>query len=137
LSQAGTDARDWVLPLLVTYTMLGLAAALFLRFLFVAVINNAPDVIRLIREEWPVYTDLIAFGVIVLCWLFVMFGLGYWLSSFFMLSAASIYLTLDKTRANLALAVVVPLAACVVAYVVFLKVFYVPLPEAHWWVGFR
>jgi hypothetical protein len=35
----------------------------------------------------------------------------------------------------MALAIVVPLATCVVAYVVFLHVFYVPLPEATWLPG--
>jgi hypothetical protein len=54
-----------------------------------------------------------------------------------MLLLTSLYLTLEKTRKNLSLAVVVPLAACVVAYVVFLHVFYVPLPKATWWAGFR
>jgi hypothetical protein len=29
----------------------------------------------------------------------------------------------------------VSLAACVVAYILFLHVFYVPLPEAGWWPG--
>jgi len=54
-----------------------------------------------------------------------------------MLTLTSVYLTLEKTRKNLILAVVVPLAACVVSYIVFLHVFYVPLPEARWWMGFR
>lgn len=137
LSQVGSDARDWVLPLLATYVILALAAVLFLRFLVVAIINNAPDAVRLVRGDKPVYTDLIVFGLIVLCWVVLMFGLGYWLASFLMLFAASTYLTLEKTRANLALAVVVPLAACVVAYVVFLHVFYVPFPAATWWAGFQ
>jgi hypothetical protein len=73
----------------------------------------------------------------VLGYVFVMYGLGFWLASFLMLVLASIYLTQDKTRHNLVVAVVAPLAACVVAYVVFLHVFYVPLPEARWWAGFR
>jgi hypothetical protein len=57
---------------------------------------------------------------IALGYLLVTHGLKFWLSSFLMLSLASIYLTLEKTRHNLGLAIVVPLATCVVAYVVFL-----------------
>ena len=52
-----------------------------------------------------------------------------------MLSLASTYLTLEKTRRNMGVAIIVPLAACVVAYLVFLHVFYVPLPKATWWPG--
>ena len=69
---------------------------------------------------------------IALGYLLVTYSLKFWLSSFLMLSLASIYLTLETTRHNLGLAIVVPLATCVVAYVVFLHVFYVPLPEATW-----
>jgi len=53
-----------------------------------------------------------------------------------MLSLTSIYLTQDKTRRSMGLAIVVPLATCVVAYVLFLHVFYVPVPKATWWAGF-
>jgi hypothetical protein len=84
------------------------------------------------------FTDFpVVAGAIVLGYVFVMYGLGFWLASFLMLSLTSLYLTLQKTRNNLIVAVVVPLAACVVAYIVFLHVFYVPLPEARWWAGFR
>lgn len=137
LSQVGTNGRDWVLPLLATYAVLAFAAALFLRFLIVGVIKNAPDVVRLRRDEMPVYTDLIAFGVIALCWMYLMFGLGFWLASFFMLSAASLYLTQEKTLKNISLDFIVPLMACILAYLIFLHVFYVPLPTASWWVGLR
>ena len=132
LSQAGSEQRDWMLPLLATYTILAIAAALLLRFLIVVVINNAPDVVRMLREERPIYADLIVFGIIVLIWQSLMFLIGFWIASFFMLFAASFYLTLEKTRKNLALDVIVPLGACVVAFFVFLHVFYVPLPVPSW-----
>ena len=55
------------------------------------------------------------------------------LSGFLMLSLTSFYLTLDKTRRNVRIAMIVPLATCIVAYLVFTHVFYVPFPEATWW----
>ena len=99
--------------------------------------ERAPDIIPSSPEDRVVLVDLLVFGAIVLGYVFVMYGLGFWLASFLMLSLTSLYLTLEKTRRNLILAVAVPLAACVVAYIVFLHVFYVPLPEARWWAGFR
>jgi hypothetical protein len=138
LSQVGDDSpRDWVLPLLAIYSVLAIAAALFLRFLIVSFVKNAPDMIRLLRQDTPIYTDVAVFCVIVLCWVLLMFGLGFWLASFFMLLAASLYLTQEKTRKNLTVDVVVSLGACVVAYIVFLHVFYVPVPVASWWAGLR
>ena len=61
--------------------------------------------------------------------------IGFWLSSFLMLLLTSVCLTLDKTRKNVGLAVVVPLVACVGAYFLFTHVFYVPFPEPTWWPG--
>jgi hypothetical protein len=133
LSQAGTDVRNWIFPRLATYVILAIAAALVARVVFAAVMKRVPDIIRAGPGDRTIFIDVVAFCTIVLAYMFVMRGLGFWLSSFLMLSLASVYLTLDKTRRNIGLAIVVPLATCVVAYVVFLHVFYVPLPAATWW----
>lgn len=137
LSQAGTDSRNWMFPRLATYVILAIAAVLLARVVIGAIMERAPDIIPREPEDRVVAIDLLVFGVIVLGYVFVMYGLGFWLASFLMLLLTSFYLTLEKTRNNLILAVVVPLAACIVAYIVFLHVFYVPLPEARWWAGFR
>ena len=137
LSQAGTDSRNWMFPRLATYVILAIAAVLLARVVIGAIMERAPDIIPWEPEDRVVAIDLLVFGAIVLGYVFVMYGLGFWLASFLMLLLTSFYLTLEKTRNNLILAVVVPLAACIVAYIVFLHVFYVPLPEARWWAGFR
>lgn len=136
-SQAGGNVRDWIFPLLATYLILAVAVILLARVVIGAMTGRAPDTIPREPGDRAVLIDLLVFCAIVLGYVFVMYGLGFWLASFLMLSFTSIYLTLEKTRRNLVLAVVVPLAACVVAYVVFLHVFYVPLPKAGWWWGFR
>lgn len=137
LSNAGDDPRNWIFPRLATYVILAVAAVLLVQVVIRAIMERAPDIIPWEPEDRIVLIDLVVFGAIVLGYVFVMYGLGFWLASFLMLALASIYLTQEKTRKNLVLAVVVPLAACVVAYIVFLHVFYVPLPEAKWWMGFR
>ena len=137
LSQAGTDPRNWLFPRLATYVILASAAVLLARVVIGAITERAPDAIPWSSEDRIVLVDLLVFGAIVLVYVFTMYGLGFWLASFLMLSLTSLYLTLDKTRSNLLLAVVVPLAACGVAFFVFLHVFYVPLPTASWWAGFR
>jgi hypothetical protein len=133
LSQAGADPMNWAFPLLTTYFILFAAAALAVRVVFEAVTGHAPDILRMSVDDRIVARDVFGFLLISLGYLLLMYGLGFWLASFLMLSLASLYLTLDKTRRNLRLAVVVPLATCVVAYVVFQHLFYVPLPQATWW----
>ncbi len=132
---SSADAKDWVFPLLANYIILAVAVILLARVVFTAVVKRASDFIRLTPEDRIVSIDVTIFLLIMLAYMLVMYGLGFWLSSLLMLSAASIYLTLDRTRRNIGLAIVVPVAFCAVAYFVFRHVFFVPLPSATWWAG--
>ena len=134
-ADSGDDVKDWVFPLLAAYLIMGIAAALAARVVFAAIMKRVPDTIHLAPEDRVVVIDVLVFILIVLAYMFVMFGLGFWLASLLMLSLTSLYLTLEKTRRNLTNAIVVPLVACVIAYFVFLHVFYVPFPKATWWSG--
>ena len=135
LFSAGNNIKDWIFPLLAAYLILGIAAALVARVVFAAIMKHVPDIIHLAPEDRIAFIDVLVFFLIVLAYMFVMYGLGFWLSSLLMLSLTSIFLTLDKTRRNIKLALVVPLLTCIVAYFVFLHVFYVPFPKATWWPG--
>jgi hypothetical protein len=135
LFSAGDDVKNWMFPLLATYLILAIAVALIARVVFTAIMKHLPDIIRLAPEDQIAFIDVLVFFLIVLTYIFVMSGLGFWLSSLLMLSLTSIYLTLDKTRRNIRIAMVVPLVTCVAAYFVFLRVFYVPFPKATWWPG--
>ena len=135
LFSAGDDVKNWMFPLLATYLIIAIAVALIARVVFAAIMKHVPDIVHLARENRIAFFDVLVFCMIVLAYVFVMNGLGFWLSSLLMLSLTSIYLTLDKTRRNIRIAMVVPLVTCVAAYFVFLRVFYVPFPKATWWPG--
>jgi hypothetical protein len=134
-ADGGDEIKDWIFPLLATYLVFGIAVALVVLVVFRAITRRLPDIIHLTPEDRIAYFDVLVFFLVVLAYVFVMYGLGFWLSSFLMLLLTSVYLTLDKTRKNLGLALVVPLVACVAAYFLFRHVFYVPFPEATWWRG--
>lgn len=134
-ADGGDNLKDWIFPLLATYLVLGIATALVLLVILKAVMKSPPDIVRLAPEDRISNFDVVVFFLIVLAYMFVMYGLGFWLSSFLMLSLASVYLTQDKTRRNVGLALGAPLAACVVAYFLFTHVFYVPFPKASWLPG--
>ncbi|MBF0278875.1 MAG: tripartite tricarboxylate transporter TctB family protein [SAR324 cluster bacterium] len=137
LSDSGNDLKDWIFPLMATYLVLGIASALLLIVIFRAVMRRLPDSIHLSSGDRIASFDVLVFISIVLIYIFVMYGLGFWLSSFLMLLFTSIYLTLEKTQTNIKLAVIVPLCACVAAYLLFTHVFYVPFPEGTWWSIFH
>ncbi len=132
---AGNDVKNWIFPLLAAYLLLAIAMALVGRIIFASIMKHAPDIVHLAPDDRIVYIDVLVFSLIVLAYIFVMHGLGFWLSSLIMLSLTSFYLTLNKTRRNIRLAMVVPLVACIVAYFVFRHVLYVPFPKAAWWPG--
>lgn len=132
---AGGDVKNWIFPLLAIYLIVGIAVALLARVAFAAIMNKAPDIVRLTREDRDIYFDVTIFFLIVLAYMFLMSGLGFWLASLLMLTLTSLFLTLDKTRRNITLAIIVPLGTCIAAYFVFLHVFYVPFPKATWWPG--
>jgi hypothetical protein len=134
-ADSGGNIKDWIFPILATYLVYGIAGALFLLVIFRAIMKRLPDTVHLTSEDRIAYFDVLVFLLIVLAYIFVMYSLGFWLSSLLMLLLTSIYLTLEKTRKNIGMALVVPLAASVAAYFIFTHVFYVPFPEAPWWPG--
>lgn len=134
-SQMGTGMEDWIFPQVLTYLIMSIGALLLLRVVLAALARRAPDLLRISREERGMVIDVVVFCVIAVTYMLVVNGLGFWLSSFLMLSLTSLYLTPQKTRRNVTLAIVVPLVACILAYIVFLHVFYVPVPTATWWPG--
>jgi hypothetical protein len=136
LSQEGGDVMNWVFPRLATYVVLAIGAILVARVVLGVAIKRLPDTLEWGPEDRAVAIDLAVFCAIVLVYVFVMYGLGFWISSFLMMSLASAYLTLDRSRRNIGIAVVASLGTCVVAYIVFMHVFYVPVPEGRWWEGF-
>ena len=129
------DPKDWAFPRLATYLILGIAVALIARVAIAAIMKRVPHVIHLTLADRIALIDVLVVLAIVFVYLLVLHGLGFWLSSLLMLSLTSIYLTLEKTRRNLMLAVVVPLATCIVCYFIFIHVFYVPFPKPTWWMG--
>lgn len=136
LSVSGTDTRNWIFPRMLIYIILFAGAVLAARVLLGPVVKHVPDLLNVSRDDRHAFVDVFVFCALVLGYILVMNGLGFWLASFIVLVLGSIYLTPEKTPRNLGIAVVVPLAACIVAYFVFLHVFYVPVPTATWWAGF-
>ena len=134
-SGTSTDVKDWIFPLLATYVILAIAVTLVAKVALSAILKHAPNIVQLTQEERISSIDVLVFFLIVLSYYFVMYGLGFWLSSFLMLSITSIYLTLERTGRNIWLAIIVPVGACIVFYFVFLYFFYVPFPRATWWPG--
>ena len=132
---SSSDPKDWIFPLLTNYVIVAIAVILLARVVFAAVMKRLPDIIKFSSEDRIAFIDVSVFLVIVVAYMFVMFGVGFWPSSLLMLFLTSIYLTLNRTRKNIAIALIVSVAMCIAANLIFTHVFYVPFPDAHWFRG--
>ena len=106
IADNSADPKDWIFPILANYVILIIGIILFARGAFALIFNRLPDILHITRDERLAYTDVLIFFLIVLAYMLIMYGLGFWLSSWLMLSITSIYLTLDKTPRNIRLAMV-------------------------------
>lgn len=132
---SSSDPKDWAFPLLANYVIVCVAVILLVQFLVSVVRKQVPDLLQFSTEDKASAIDVLVFLLIVLAFMFLMNGLGFWLSSLIMLILVSLYLTLDKTRRSVIMAVIVPFGICITAYLIFTYVFYVPFPEGDWLPG--
>ena len=131
---SSSDPKDWAFPLLANYVTLGVAIAFLSKFLWTTFLNHAPDLVEMTVENWTSAGDVTVSLVIVILYLFVMFGIGFWPASLIMLIITSLYLTRERTGRNIRLAFIVPICISIVAFLVFTQVFYVPFPEPGWFI---
>ena len=126
------DPKDWAFPLLANYSLLLIAIILFGRFIFFRINNKKEDILEFLSEDKASAIDVLVFLIIVIVFMLLMYGLGFWVSSLIMLICSSIYLTLEKNLRNVFIAIIVPIGISITAFLVFTYVFYVPFPAASW-----
>jgi hypothetical protein len=132
---SSSDPKDWAFPLLANYVTLGIALAFLVKFIIAVVMKHRPDLITMTSDNWVSAKDVLVSLMIVLVYLFVMFGLGFWPASLIMLILTSLYLTQERTTRNIRLAIIVPICICILAFLIFTHVFFVPFPESGWFAG--
>lgn len=134
-SQLGHERRDWVFPRYLTYLLFVLAAILavkvIIRFATKRVSTSTFDKSAAIKRT----VDVVVFCVLALAYVLLANGLGFWTASLLMLIISSVYLKVEKTPKSMAIAVATAVVVCLLAYFVFLHLFYVPVPVAQWWHG--
>ncbi len=132
-SDGGDDNKDWAFPLLSTYVVFAGAVAFFAKFVFNAMSGRIADLLNFDEDHKLAAKDVFVFLVVVLIYMSVMRAIGFWPTSVVMLLVLSTYLTLEKTRRNMTSAILAPICTCIIAYLIFTHVFYVPFPPGTIW----
>lgn len=129
---AGEGVRDWLMPVTLSYVLIAAAAYLLVRGLLGRGerVPIVPAVLRGKRSR----IDVLIFAALAVAYVALLRPLGFWLVSLPMLVLGSLFLSPSHDRRTVVTAVLAACAVCVVFYVVFGYVLYVPLPRG--WSGF-
>jgi Zn-dependent protease with chaperone function len=128
--KSGSDLTDWVFPLLAAYTALLAGIILAISSFFVKIEKEKNfDLKKIIGENIDSIFDVTVFIIIVLSFVFVLNFIGFWLSAFIALLSATIFLTKKRGKNNIIISIIFSSFFTVICYVVFMTIFYVPVPE--------
>lgn len=130
-SGTGDNMKDWIFPLMASYTLFFISIAFLLKSVFKVLNGKLIVDLTLTREQLPSAINVGFFCFFVLCYLFVLFAVGFWIASPLLLWVSIAYFNPDKSARSFFKSLLISLIACGVAYVVFTHIFYVPFPQSR------
>lgn len=128
LLNAGEGALDWIFPLSLSYTLAIIAGYLVVRGLL-GFGDKTDTLLPIVRGRG---VDVSVFTAIAVIYVVLVRAVGFWTMSAVMMFAGSVYLDSVRSKKRIGLAAVVALAVCIAAYVILVRVLYVPLPPERW-----
>lgn len=135
LSGLGHGIRSWAYPTALTYLLAGIGAILIVRRLIVVWRRTSTDTAEAADDgatadapKSRVATDVAVVTGIAVLYAVVTPMLGFWLTSFLAMGGLAVFLSDRKDVRRILLTLVTVAAVCVAGYLLFLQVFYVPVP---------
>ena len=130
-SGTGDNMKDWVFPLMASYTLFVISIAFLLKSALKVLNVKLMIDLTVTREQLPSVINVGFFCFFVLCYLFILFAFGFWVASPLLLWVSITYFNPYKSALSFAKSLLISLVACGVAYVVFTYIFYVPFPQSR------
>ena len=130
-SGTGDNMKDWVFPLMASYTLFVISIAFLLKSALKVLNGKLMIDLTVTREQLHSVINVGFFCFFVLCYLFILFAFGFWVASPLLLWVSITYFNPDKSALSFAKSLLISLVACGVAYVVFTYIFYVPFPQSR------
>ena len=128
LFNSGDELLDWVFPLVLAYT----GAAFGVYFLIRGLLGRGkkvPLVPPLLRGKGVLVA---VFVVIAVLYVGLARAVGFWIMSWLMLFAGSMYLAEERNGKQALVSAVIALGITLVGFWLFSRVFFVPFPRASW-----
>jgi hypothetical protein len=125
---AGDRALDWVFPLSLSYLLGAIAVYLTIRGLL-GFGDRTDTLLPVLRGRG---VDVLVFTVLAAIYVVLLRAVGFWTMSALMLFAGSVFLDPTRSRKRIALSAVVAVVVCLAAYLLLVRVLFVPLPPEVW-----
>lgn len=130
-SGSGANAKDWVFPLMATFSLFGISIFFLIKSILKIVSGTIVSDLEIETEQVPSIINVIFFSLFMFIFLFLLFAFGFWIASLALLWTSIAYFNPDKTIKTIIKSLLIAIISCLVAYVVFTHIFYVPFPESR------
>lgn len=130
-SGSGANAKDWVFPLMATFSLFGISIFFLIKSILKIVSGTIVSDLEIETDQVPSIINVIFFSLFMFIFLFLLFAFGFWIASLALLWTSIAYFNPDKTLKTIIKSLLIAIISCLVAYVVFTHIFYVPFPESR------
>jgi len=130
-SGSGADAKDWVFPLMAIFSLFGITLFFLIKSVLKIVSGTIVSDLDIETDQIPSIINVIFFSLFIFIFLLLLFAFGFWVASLAFLWTSIAYFNPDKTPKTIIKSLLIATISCIVAYVVFTHIFYVPFPESR------
>jgi|TARA_B110000444_G_C18826704_1_gene590765 hypothetical protein len=139
ISYAGVDEGiwegygyiDWVFPIMSSFLLFFISAV----YLFVGSLKimkgNTNNDLKIDKSEIPSIINVVVYSILLFVYLVLLYVFGFWFASILLLWSGIAYFKGEKNIASISKSLGIALLTCLIAYVVFTYIFWVPFPESR------
>jgi hypothetical protein len=130
-SDSGTDAKDWVFPLMAIFSLFGITLFFLIKSVLKIVSGTIVSDLDIETDQIPSIIHVIFFSLFIFIFLLLLYAFGFWIASLALLWTSIAYFNPNKTPKTIIKSLLIATISCIIAYVVFTHIFYVPFPESR------
>ena len=130
-SGSGANAKDWVFPLMATFSLFGISIFFLIKSIIKILSGTIDPDLEIDPYHIPSILNVIFFSLFIFIFLLLLFAFGFWIASLVLLWTSIAYFNPDKNLKAILKSLLIAIISCLVAYVVFTHIFYVPFPESR------
>ena len=122
---------DWVFPLMSCFLLFSISAVYLVKSSIKIVKGTTISDLKIDKSEIPSIINVIVYTLLLFCYLVLLFVFGFWAASILLLWSGITYFRPEINRSSIIKSLIISIITCVVAYIVFTHIFYVPFPQSR------